>query len=290
MTPAGPSSIARAQRAVAAGRAVGVEAGRDRRRRPAPGAAAPRRRPAAPSAAAPASRTAGAGTELGGVALERAGDRRRRRGSDRAPPSARDRAGAHDERRRRALAQPEAGAAQPGRAPPWRRRLAGRAELALELGAERSRRRAAGRRGRRRRGPPPAAAASVAKQVVEGDDAPGLGRRHGQAPADVVERPFAHPADAVLDGVEGGQQQVRAARAPPGRRARARPSRAMSRARALPAGGWRRRAARRPRRARRRSGSAPRPGCPSGALHRARSLLRSRRTGARAARCGSPRP
>ncbi len=161
------------------------------------------------------------------------------------------RAGVHRERRRRALAEAEAGTADPGAAA-GDRRLAGRAELALEPGAELfGAAQPAGEvvadmgdRERARRG---------REQVVEGDDA-GVGGRHGEPLADVVERPFAHPADAILDGMES-RQESRAGRAPPGRRGRS-SRRARCRAWRPPAG---RAAPRRPSTAARSSaeGSAP---------------------------------
>ncbi len=113
---------------------------------------------------------------------------------------------AHDERRRRPFALPQARAAHPGRVTAGRRRA---------LGPERRRQRLA-----ERLGPAHAAGDVVAhvghgsgprcgrKQVVEGEHPPRLGRRHDQPLADVVHRATADPADAVLDGVEGGQQEM----------------------------------------------------------------------------------
>ena len=46
------------------------------------------------------------------------------------------------------------------------------------------------------------------QQGIERGHAPGLGRRHGQATADVAQRGLADPADACLHGVERRQQQV----------------------------------------------------------------------------------
>ncbi len=95
------------------------------------------------------------------------------------------------------------------------------------------------------------------EQVVEGQHAPGLGGRHDQAAADVVEGAAAHPADAVLHRVQRRQQQVPlldgrrpAARGRCVRRARRRARRPPSRCREA-------RAARRSPRAPRRSGSGP---------------------------------
>ena len=86
------------------------------------------------------------------------------------------------------------------------------------------------------------------EERVEGRDAVGVGGRHGQPPADVVERAGADPADPLLQRPERGQQQVppragrvaavrpcsrrrpRAARRPPSPR-RAAPSTASSAAR-----------------------------------------------------------
>ena len=47
-----------------------------------------------------------------------------------------------------------------------------------------------------------------AEQVVKREDAPGFRGRNGQAPADVVQRAARHPTDAILDGVERGQQAM----------------------------------------------------------------------------------
>ncbi len=44
--------------------------------------------------------------------------------------------------------------------------------------------------------------------MIEGDDAPGLGGRDGQAAADVVERAAADPPDSILDGMQRRQEQV----------------------------------------------------------------------------------
>jgi hypothetical protein len=46
------------------------------------------------------------------------------------------------------------------------------------------------------------------EEVIERDDAPGFGRRHGQATADVVERAAADPPDSVLNGMEREEQQI----------------------------------------------------------------------------------
>ena len=141
---------------------------------------------------------------------------RRRRGSvssgadhaDRVDRGERERrrrlAGDRDHRRRRAVAQPEARAAQPGRAA-VPDRLAGRPDGPRQVRADRLRAgQPAGdvvadvgddRRPRRRR-----------EQRVERGHAVRLGRGDGQPPADVVERRLADPADPRLDGVEGRQQ------------------------------------------------------------------------------------
>ena len=81
------------------------------------------------------------------------------------------------------------------------------------------------------------------EQGVERGDAVGLGRRDGQAPADVVERRLADPAEPGLDRVERRQQQVAA-----------RPRRVAARARTWPS----RRASRGARRPRRRRPAVPR--------------------------------
>jgi hypothetical protein len=114
-------------------------------------------------------------------------------------------AGHGQERRGRSLAEPEAGAAQPGR-----RAVGGRGALGaygpLEVVAEALRAGdSAGQvvadvyhDGRPRRG---------GEEGVEGGDAVGLGRRDGEAPADVAEAGL-DPADPRLERVEGRQQQV----------------------------------------------------------------------------------
>ena len=109
-----------------------------------------------------------------------------------------------DQDRRRAVAQPEARAAQPRRAA-VADRFAGRSEGAGEVRAQPFRAgQPAGdvvadvrhhRRPRVRR-----------EEGVEGRDAVRLGRRDGQPLADVVEGRRADPADARLDGVQGRQE------------------------------------------------------------------------------------
>ena len=150
-------------------------------------------------------------------AAQPAGDARRvdRAGDERPRLGARDR----EHRRRRPLAEPEARRPEPGRAG-RRRRRAGRPERPLEVGRRRPPRPASAardvvadvgddRRPRRRR-----------EQRVERGDAVGLGRRHRQAAADVVQRRLADPADPRLDRVEGRDQQVAPRRGPRGRRGR----------------------------------------------------------------------
>ncbi len=192
------------QSPVAAGLAIGVEArwidGTDPCQEPERSASGLRHR--TPERCEP---DRGSGEELGRIPLERAGDRQRV--ADRAERRRlAQRSGMHDERRRGALAKPEAGAANP-RAVALAKRSSGRTELTLELGADLLGAAQAagevvadmGHRQRSRRG---------GEEVVEGHDSPGVGRRHRQPLADVVERAFAHPADAILDGVQGGQQEV----------------------------------------------------------------------------------
>ncbi len=48
------------------------------------------------------------------------------------------------------------------------------------------------------------------EQPVERDDAVDLGRRHVETFGDVVDRGWADPTDAVVDGVQRRQQQVAA--------------------------------------------------------------------------------
>ena len=50
----------------------------------------------------------------------------------------------------------------------------------------------------------------VGQQVVEGGHSVGLGRRHLQNPADVVEATRADPPGGPLEGVKGWQQKVTA--------------------------------------------------------------------------------
>ena len=95
------------------------------------------------------------------------------------------------------------------------------------------------------------------EQVIEGDDAPGLGRRHRQPRADVVERAVADPADARPARREtpaaAGRGRPCTCRPPQGGAAVA----ADVARRALPAGRRRPEHAASTRRARRPSASAP---------------------------------
>ena len=127
------------------------------------------------------------------------------RGAGQRPVRARS-AGELEERGRRAIAQAETRTAHPHRAA-VQRGLARVAEPRLEVAAERFRAvHAAGdvvahvhdrRRSRRHR-----------EHGVERRDAVGLGRRHRQPLADVIQRAFADPADARVHRVQRGQQHV----------------------------------------------------------------------------------
>ena len=110
------------------------------------------------------------------------------------------------ERRRRLLAEAKAGASQPGRRAVGLRR-ARRTEPGLQLFAYAIG--AAGQAGdvvahmddaRRPR--------LEREQGVEAGHTVGLGGRHAQSAADLVERRLADPADPRLDGVERRQQEV----------------------------------------------------------------------------------
>ena len=140
--------------------------------------------------------------------LER-GRRRRRHRPGARPTATRRLAGARDQRRRARGRTGRGTGAQPRPAVPGR--LAGRPDRPLEVRADRLR---AGepagdvvadvgddRRPRLRR-----------EQRVERGHAVRLGRRHGQAPRDVVEGRLADPADPRLDGVEC-RQELRSRRA-----------------------------------------------------------------------------
>ncbi len=120
--------------------------------------------------------------------------------------AAADLSSAHQPGRGRPFAEAETGALQPGRAAIIRCLPRG-TQGCFELGAQP--RRSAEATGevvadvRDHRRP-----RLGRDQVVERRDTPGLGRRHAQAPADVLERTAADPPDAILHGVQGGQQQI----------------------------------------------------------------------------------